>query len=1158
MKFATLRLLAFGPFQETTLDLQRDGFHLIYGPNEAGKSSALRAIRQTLYGMDRISQDAFRHTTAALRLGALLQRRDGRTLEFVRRKADKNSLRQADDQTPLAEDALADWLAGIDEEKFELMFGIDHTRLRAGGAEIVRGQGKLAETLFAAAGGVVHLQKIQSELSKGYEALYIPKGRNQTITKKRSELEAARKSLLGMQLPSEEWRRCRDDLTDKDRQRETLLRLLLEQKQQHAKLTRYHTAVPILSRWKQAQQGLANEPAAPALPPDCRSRFEKHQQDRELQSRLAIEAQAALDKLTADLQDAPEFTAVLREENTLTALQKQFGSHLKAKQDRTGLVAGLEAARAAVEQQRQSLRDAESPAEIAALRLAPDRKVRIQELGAEQQARMQQWQSRLADRGKLERRLTELQSQQAEGPEVADHAVLRKIVDRVRSFGDVAAQVDELATAITAEQDAITARLQRLKFWQGPLESFATIAVPAEETIDRFEAERKELEAARKAEIRRQKELTDELATAEEQLRMLESQGAIPSEEGLHAARQERDARWQKIDTACDAGTLPPRTERDAFALSVQDADQHADRLRLAADRVAQKSGLMAEREKAAARVAECQSHLAEIDQGLEQSKQAWHAEWSALPSPPGTPAEMRRWQQERTAILDALTALRSQRAKCDERRELALRLKQELDAAMASATPSPTLAFSLTQAEAQLEQNERQRQQRALWKSSLEATERELAEATIEADGAERAITAWRAAWKDAIAPLGLSVEASSAEAFAVLQAIDDVVQEQQSADQFAQRIQAIDRDAEQFTAAVNDITLRLCPEHHAQSVEAQMTALSALWDDARSRRDQRLALQKELDRQRNHLEKARAAQTVADVALDTLCDQAGGVDRTELASTIERAERRRALQDSISALEEQLVPLAAGATLAEFAASMTTIEPDALRGQIESLALEQQRTEAALSEVDQAIGTARAALQAMQGRGNAAEQNDLCQSLIADVQEATRQYAVLRLAAAVLQRGIERYRDRHQGPLLARASDLFTKLTAGSFSGLRPDMNDKSEPILVGVRPDGRTTVEVTGMSDGACDQMYLALRLAGLEAWLDHHEPLPFIVDDVLLNFDDVRSTAALKVLGEFSRRTQVLFFTHHDRLKELAVEHLSPELLTVHELQSRTIP
>ena len=77
-------------------------------------------------------------------------------------------------------------------------------------------------------------------------------------------------------------------------------------------------------------------------------------------------------------------------------------------------------------------------------------------------------------------------------------------------------------------------------------------------------------------------------------------------------------------------------------------------------------------------------------------------------------------------------------------------------------------------------------------------------------------------------------------------------------------------------------------------------------------------------------------------------------------------------------------------------------------------------------------------------------------------------------------------------------------------------------------------------------------LRLRLASLESWLQSHEPVPFVVDDILLNFDDHRATAALRALAELSRRTQVLFFTHHRHIIDLACTHLSREMVFIHEL------
>jgi uncharacterized protein YhaN len=84
---------------------------------------------------------------------------------------------------------------------------------------------------------------------------------------------------------------------------------------------------------------------------------------------------------------------------------------------------------------------------------------------------------------------------------------------------------------------------------------------------------------------------------------------------------------------------------------------------------------------------------------------------------------------------------------------------------------------------------------------------------------------------------------------------------------------------------------------------------------------------------------------------------------------------------------------------------------------------------------------------------------------------------------------------------------------------------------------------------MSDGTTDQLYLALRIAAIEDYLDHAEPMPFIADDLFINFDDKRAAAGFQVLNELAKKTQVLFFTHHGHLLDVARKTLGASISTV---------
>ncbi|MCL4501589.1 MAG: AAA family ATPase [Deltaproteobacteria bacterium] len=103
MKILELNLLAFGPFTNVLLDLSggHEGLHVVYGRNEDGKNSSLRAIKALLYGIPPNTSDNFLHHNQALRLGGRLRLSNGSKISFLRRKGTKRTLLSPDSNTPL-------------------------------------------------------------------------------------------------------------------------------------------------------------------------------------------------------------------------------------------------------------------------------------------------------------------------------------------------------------------------------------------------------------------------------------------------------------------------------------------------------------------------------------------------------------------------------------------------------------------------------------------------------------------------------------------------------------------------------------------------------------------------------------------------------------------------------------------------------------------------------------------------------------------------------------------------------------------------------------------------------------------------------------------------------------------------------------------------
>ena len=152
MRLGRLDLLRYGHFTDRSFDLPvgEIDFHILFGPNEAGKSTALAAIEDLLFGIPARTPYGYSHGYSGMRIGALLQNGEN-SLEVVRRKGSKNTLLDSSNSTfPLGEASLRRLLGGADRSFFMRLFSLDHARLEEGGRELLRAEDEVGQMLFAA------------------------------------------------------------------------------------------------------------------------------------------------------------------------------------------------------------------------------------------------------------------------------------------------------------------------------------------------------------------------------------------------------------------------------------------------------------------------------------------------------------------------------------------------------------------------------------------------------------------------------------------------------------------------------------------------------------------------------------------------------------------------------------------------------------------------------------------------------------------------------------------------------------------------------------------------------------------------------------------------------------------------------------------------
>ncbi len=1169
MKILRLDLRAFGPFSDRVLqpDAGKEGLHIIYGPNEAGKSSALRALRQMLFGIPARSSDDFIHPYGKMRIGGTLQKKDGSTLSFIRRKGRANTLRDAEDEKPLDEALLLSFLGGADENLFTLMFGIDHPALVQGGEEIIRGGGNIGQILFSAGSGISGFRTVQSDLQAEADSLFKPAGQKPRINEGISEFRKTQKRIREVQLSAQEWDLHYKARVKAEKEKEKCETALAEKMRERNRLERFAEALPVISRRAELMDAYRDLAHALLLPEDFAQKRYRAFADLRMAENAETQAQAHLAELLGTLETLSVPEDIIAQAVAIHALNQQTGNVRKIVRERGQLEPKHSDVLSDAHEILRNLRKDMTLEEAEALR--PEKKdvIRIREMGLvyeKLKTRGEHIAEELEKRkGNLERIKRRLHQEYADSPpeeeKVYNTVLLREIIEDVRAHGDSESRLASLEEEIRKAEKEAEKSLKKLPLWQGRAEELEMLPLPLPESTDIFE---NRLKAAEDHLFRLRKEgeaAQGKIAENESLIQELQLGGEVPTEKDLRIARETRDSIWEKIRGNLEKGAdrLPEPEETDAYEKQVRSADETGDRLRREADRVARKAGLLADLEKEKARLCDLQEKNQKAEEELTCLQQEWKELWKESGISPLTPREMRAWMQKQSSLAAQLRELRMQKEAAVQLAALVENCRKELHRGLEKIGESADETESLSllirhalQIAEHLETKERQQEKLLAEHSEKES---ELAETRRSVEHLEEQWAQWRQDWAGALLPLGLDAHAEPAQAQAMLEDLQSLFAKIKEAGMLEQRIRVIARDTESFDENVAALLSRTAPDLENMPPEQAVSELSERLNRALEVRSEEQGLKKQILREEERLQKAGEEKNRVHALLRSMCETAGCEDYAQLPAAEEASEKRRQVEKSLEESRVQLEKLSAGMAVEDFVRDARSIDPDSIPPRIGQLTEEIRELDAEKSRLDQSIGKEKNELNRKDGDAKAAELAEYGQSILAGIERDAEHYVRIRLAFRILSHAIERYREKNQGPILKRSAELFSRMTLGSFAGLRTEFNDKNEAVLAGLRPGGQESVAVEGMSEGTADQLYLALRLAALEIRMEKNEPLPFIADDILIQFDDERAMATLEVLAGLSLKTQVIFFTHHRHLLELAEKHLDGNVLFIHHLK-----
>ncbi len=1178
MRLRRLDLTRYGRFTDHRLDFGAaepgaPDFHIVYGLNEAGKSTSLSGFLDLLFGIEQQSRYNFLHPYSAMEIGALLEF-GGAERHLIRRKQRTGSLSDAAGQS-VNEAVLANALGGLSRESYRAMFSLDDETLEAGGEAILQSRGDLGELLFSASAGLAGISAALAKAQDEADAIHRKQARSTQIYLLKQKIEALDAKRKEIDTAASVHNALASDLAKAAAAYEAVVADLGSLRRRRAEIETLLRALPRLRDHEALRHELEAEGEALTPPVFWREAFPKLLAE-------TVRIDGALRRVTderaridAERESAAPNASVLALRVSWRALEGDRARARTAEDDLPKRRREMEATDAALQQLLLRLgapaglepEDLLLPAPLAGAlreriegRLALDARL-AKALQEEREAEHALAQS--------EGRIAGAEAMPSDPRALAELDAARALARR----SDVAARLAHSRAEEVRRKPLAQARMEALQPFEGDVAALRALALP---DADRIAGWRQRLtECARRgseAEARL-READTESRLAATRLRALEKSAGPIDDTHAETLRAERDAAFAAHRAALSEATA----ERFAQVLR---ADDELSRERLARARdlgeLRQLGAALATAETAAERWRDLLEVArddgarltAEMDAALPEALRGETAEGAAILS------RLDLFARRRQEALDAFAALDETRAARLAAEEDAGRLSDALEEALRALGRAPTsrdLALLCEAADAVLNEATEMGARQAAAQADLEARQADLARRRREADEARRAGEDWVSGWRALIAESGLAARlgralpgtdpAEPGASFSALGPQVGAVREMlpvllelparlQALSDLRHRVETMEANRRTFETALEDLIERSDLAILESGSAARAERLGEEIAEAERGAQTLRHLEAELHRLAAEESELIAAQARIGTEASAITAFFGVEALEEVGPALEAAQERARREARLADWERDLLADLGVTSLAEAEARLSQAEREALEEEREALDARVHDLEARRETLFRTRSDAADALERVGGDGAVARLVAERRTAILEMEELALRALKLRTGALMANEALRLYRDRHRSAMMERASDAFRTMTRGDYTGLATQ-SEKDSEILIGLTRAGGSRL-AADMSKGTRFQLYLALRLAGYEEFARARSSVPFVADDIMETFDEPRSEEVLRLLAGLSRHGQVIYLTHHRHLCDLA-RQVEPSV-RLHEIAS----
>jgi uncharacterized protein YhaN len=289
-----------------------------------------------------------------------------------------------------------------------------------------------------------------------------------------------------------------------------------------------------------------------------------------------------------------------------------------------------------------------------------------------------------------------------------------------------------------------------------------------------------------------------------------------------------------------------------------------------------------------------------------------------------------------------------------------------------------------------------------------------------------------------------------------------------------------------------------------------------------------------------------AQESRDLARAELDAFLTDCTADDAAALRTEVDRSGRAAELDAGIDAARATLTTLSGpGRALQELVADLEVVGDIAdVKATVANIADQLAQLEHERDELNQEAGRLRASRAEMETDADPTELRQEREDLLSRLEAAAERWTVHALAHLVLKRSRSVYEEAHRPAVVEKAEHFFRQWTDGRYERIVAPLGEDIRGIQ---RRDG-VEIGLSALSRGTSEQLYLALRFGLVQHFVETSgEPLPIVMDDILVNFDEERAALASSSIEELAKTCQIIYYTCHPATPlEADVEHPLPRI------------